>query len=90
MENCASDPLDVIFRKYILVFLGAAGIHLMARSGHVAAQQGIFPVLDQSLAGPAVGVGGEVVSEEPGAESHGGIFHQGGVHQLRSAGFRGQ
>ena len=90
MENSASDPLDVIFRKYILVFLGAAGIHLKARSGDIAAQQRIFPILDQSLTGPAVRVSGEAVSEEPGTESHLAIFHQGGVQHLSTAVFSWQ
>ena len=36
----------------------------------------------QSLKWINIRADGEVVSEEPGTESHLGIFHQGGVHHL--------
>lgn len=77
----ASDPL----KKPISVVLSAALILLITRSGYIATQQVILPIRNESLEWIAIRVSREVVSEEPGTESHLGIFPQGGVQHLSLA-----
>ena len=62
------------------MFLEVLGIIVIARSGNNAGQQVVSGVRDDSLTGETVQVSGEVMSEEPGAERHLGVVHQGGVH----------
>ena len=61
------------------MFLEVLGIIDIARSGNETGQQVVSPVRDESLSGGTVQVSGEVMSEEPGAERHLGVVHQGGV-----------
>ena len=79
----APDPL--LSFKPISVELSAALILLITRSGYIAAQQVSIPIRNESLKWRIIRVSREVVSEEPGAESHIGVFHQGGVQDLSTA-----
>ena len=79
----APDPLlslDVISEVF-----SAALILLVTRPCYIAAQQLILPIRNESLKWITVRVSREVVSEEPGTESHLAIFHQGGVQDLSTA-----
>ena len=64
----APDPL--LSLNLISVVLSAALIELIARSRYKAAQQDILPIRNQSLKWKTIRVSREVVSEEPGTESH--------------------
>ena len=61
----ACNPLDIV-TEIILESLCTADISSFTRHRHIAPQQNITTVGDERLSWPALGVSGEVVSEEPG------------------------
>ena len=79
----APDPL--LSLNPLSVFFSAAFIQLITRSGYIAAQGLVLPIRYQSLKWITMRGSREVVSEEPGTESHLGIFPQGGVQDLSTA-----
>ena len=85
----ACNPLDIV-TEIILESLCTADISSFTRHRHIAPQQNITTVGDERLSWPALGVSGEVVSEEPGTESHLGVFHQRGVQDKGPAVFSWQ
>ena len=87
-EYFAPDPLLTL--KLFNIILSAALIEEIARLAYVATQQGILPVRNDSLERIIIRGSGEVVGEEPGADSQLGDVHQGGVHQLSTAVFSWQ
>ena len=63
---------------------------LITRSGYQTAQKVFISIRNESLTWLAVRVSREVVGEEPGTQSHLGIFPQGGVQDLSTALFSWQ
>ena len=82
------DPL--LSLELISEVLSAALILLLTRTGYKAAQQVKLLIRNESLEWITVRVSREVVSEEPGTESHLAVVHQGGVQHLSTAVFSWQ
>ena len=76
----APDPL--VSLNLISIVLSAALIKLITRFAKIAAQQDILPIRNESLEWIIIRGSREVVSEEPGTESHLGVLLQGGVQDL--------
>ena len=86
-QYLALTPLLALTLHLISVVLSAAVVEMVTWSANVAAQQGVPPNSNQSLEWKTIWLGREVVSEEPGTDSDGGVFPQGGVQHLSLAVF---
>ena len=84
----ATDPPPS--RNLISVILSAALVEHITIFPNITTQQDILLIRNESLKWIIIRGSGEVVSEEPGTESHLGIFHQGGVQDLSTALFSWQ
>ena len=89
-KNLSPGPDLLIPTNDIFVELSTSRFELVTFTSTITGQQVAFPKRNEGLTGPTIRVSGEAVSEEPGTESHLGVFPQGGVQDLSTALFSWQ